>query len=409
MQTKIQKKPRFWLFNVFVILFIFTTINREFVLFGLDLRYPTIILGLVLVVLSIFRKPAEDEAATERVRTVFVPLFAFFTWCFISNISWLWNGLTPEPVQAVNQNILLFSNFLALTVFYLYRNFISKHTVNQIIVLSCLVLVFSFVMTLLGFEMADISGSTGARSISVTTSRGEFKNIYGHNFRLAGYAEDANYASVFLVLGAIAALNLVKRKSFKIALVMIFLVALGYASSRTVFFSLAFGLVYQVIFMLIKDNVKYRKILNLVFICVIPAMMILLPRLGLMNNLNTMSTRYMLWGIAEQTFVHSPVIGNGISSARSAINAEHPGWYVQPHSNYWQLLAETGVIGLIIFMFAMYRCLEYGKDDRYAALPIIIMIVFGLTFEIIQLQIFIFVAFLNLMGSHDDEKRPLSS
>ena len=64
MQTKVQKKPRFWLFNVFVALFIFTTINREFVLFGLDLRYPTIILGLVLVVLSIFRKPVEDEAET---------------------------------------------------------------------------------------------------------------------------------------------------------------------------------------------------------------------------------------------------------------------------------------------------------------------------------------------------------
>ena len=78
MQTKVQKKPRFWLFNVFVVLFIFTTINREFVLFGLDLRYPTIILGLVLVVLSIFRKPVEDEAETERVRTVFVPLFFLY-------------------------------------------------------------------------------------------------------------------------------------------------------------------------------------------------------------------------------------------------------------------------------------------------------------------------------------------
>ena len=137
--------------------------------------------------------------------------------------------------------------------------------------------------------------------------------------------------------------------------------------------------------------------------------MILLPRLGILNELSTMSTRYGLWGIAEQTFIKSPIIGNGISSARSAINAEHPGWYVQPHSNYWQLLAETGLVGLILFMIAMYRCLGYDKNNKYSALPIIILIVFGLTFEIIQLQIFVFVAFLNLIGRDDDEKRLIYS
>ena len=409
MKNKLTKNPIFWLFQTFLVLFIFTTINREFLFLGLDLRFPTVILGITLLFVRLVHKPVIDKDETKNPKKVFLSLLLFFSWCFISNISWLWNGLEINQAQFLNQNILLFSNFLALIVVYLYRSLVDKNTINKLMIFSCLVLVFSFAMTLFGFNLAEISGSSNARSISVTTSRGEFRNVYGGDFRLAGYAEDANYASVFLALAVVATVQLKKRRFLKLVLGVIFLIALGYASSRTVFFSLVIGLVYQFIFMALKNREKPKKLLNLVFIGVLPLTMILLPRLGILNELSTMSTRYGLWGIAEQTFIKSPIIGNGISSARSAINAEHPGWYVQPHSNYWQLLAETGLVGLILFMIAMYRCLGYDKNNKYSALPIIILIVFGLTFEIIQLQIFVFVAFLNLIGRDDDEKRLIYS
>lgn len=409
MKNKLTKNPIFWLFQTFLVLFIFTTINREFLFLGLDLRFPTVILGITLLFVRLVHKPVIDKDETKNPKKIFLSLLLFFGWCFISNISWLWSGLEINQAQFLNQNILLFSNFLALIVVYLYRSLVDKNTINKLMIFSCLVLVFSFAMTLFGFNLAEISGSSNARSISVTTSRGEFRNVYGGDFRLAGYAEDANYASVFLALAVIATVQLKKRRFLKLILGVIFLIALGYASSRTVFFSLVIGLVYQFIFMALKNREKPKKLLNLVFIGVLPLTMILLPRLGILNDLSTMSTRYGLWGIAEQTFIKSPIIGNGISSARSAINAEHPGWYVQPHSNYWQLLAETGLVGLILFMIAMYRCLGYDKNNKYSALPIIILIVFGLTFEIIQLQIFVFVAFLNLIGRDDDEKRLIYS
>ena len=82
-----------FLLNAYLSLFIFCMINREFLLFGLDLRFILVPLGLLLIGVYIILNRGKIYFTHNKNYKQFNYLILFYLWVFISNISWLWNGL----------------------------------------------------------------------------------------------------------------------------------------------------------------------------------------------------------------------------------------------------------------------------------------------------------------------------
>ena len=61
------------------------------------------------------------------------------------------------------------------------------------------------------------------------------------------------------------------------------------------------------------------------------------------------SSRFYLWGVALQLFYKRPILGNGWGSYLDAMTGTT---FQGAHNDYFQFLAETGLIGLIIHLFA---------------------------------------------------------
>ena len=372
-------------------------------------------MGLILLALRLLGKSRgssrsnSEQSKPKQKDPVFVGLVLFFLWSLISNVSWMWNELDIQPEELINQNILLLNNLVAVFAYRASRNLISRKTILWQIIFSCLVLVLSFVLTGSGLKLEDISGSK-VRSMSIGTRTVEQRNLYGGNYRIAGYAEDANYASIILATGILAVIQLKRlAKVWKAGLIAIFAAALGFACSKTILISLALGLVLYIIMKLVGAKKWTKNRLNNVFMAALIALAVFLPKTGALKSLPTISTRYRLWSIAEETFERSPVIGNGVGSARSAINMKyHHDWYVQPHSTYWQILAEFGLMGIVLFAVLGSKSLNNSKLSPVNHFAIMMLLIFGLMCETIQLQIFVVIMYvlplLDLRKEEEDGK-----
>ncbi len=384
------------LFYIYSFLFIFSSINREFLFFGIDLRYIMLPLGLIVLLFSKHIKSHKDDNEKSRqIDGIFYSLVALFVWCLISNVSWLWNGLDIKIDQMINQNILIVNNLLAIFVYKRFRDFVDEQTVRKIFVFSCCVLVISFILTGMGLSLSQISGSN-VRSVSVSNAIIEHKNLFGGSFRLAGYAEDANYASIFLVVGVLSVLQIETKRIYKMLLSAIFVIAFGFSCSKTILIALPIGLIYYLFVKRIKkgDNRSLGLLNSFVLIGVLLSSF-MMPKIDTLSNTNTLSTRFKLWGIANETFSKSPLIGNGISAARSAINMKYNhDWYVQPHSSIWQILAEAGIVGLILFGLVFVKRLSLRDDSDLDKVAVVILLLFSLNFEIIQLQIVVYLLYI---------------
>ena len=183
---------------------------------------------------------------------------------------------------------------------------------------------------------------------------------------------------------------------------LVFSVAIGFSCSKTVLVSIIAGLLYVLFRNTVKAE-KIKKVFDSILIAIAILAVVLLPKINAFSSMDTMTNRYLLWGVAEKTFTKSPIIGNGIGSARSAINMRFGSWYVQPHSNYWQLLAETGLIGIILYYILMTKRFSCKNNSNYDIFAFVMITIFGITFEVMQLQLFVYIVYvMTLNGSKDD-------
>ncbi len=382
-------------FEIYSFLFIFVMINREFLLFGLDLRYILLVLSVILLFLygTSKNKNITIQNGKKNNNTIYIFLYLLLLWSLFSNISWLWNGLDRFFLQTLNHCILIANNLLAIIIFKKFQNYIDEYKLKKYVLFSCIVLVTSFVFVGMGYSLSQISGSD-SRAISKTIVGSiEHKNLYGGDFRLAGYAEDANYASLFLTVGLITSIQTKCKKSIKALLCLIFTIAFGFSCSKTMLISFIIGLIYIFSYDAFKRK-NIHNIINVLFIFIIIVSIIILPNLSLFSSKVTMSTRFKMWNLARDLFFKSPLIGNGLSSFKSYINSIYNGWYVQPHSTYWQLLSETGLIGFLIFIFLMIKCLNNDTLTKCNRYLLFIFFIFIINFETVQLQIFVYIIYI---------------
>jgi len=370
-------------------------INREFLFFGLDLRFILLVLGVALIYLKLLN--INRYGNTVKKDKNFNILAMFFLWCLVSNISWLWNGLEIDVGKTINQIILIINNFVSLIVIYLYKEYIKSEKIYKIIIFSCIVLLISFIFVSMGYELSQISGSDVRASVVSTTDKTiEHKNLFGGNFRLAGYAEDANYASMFWVIGILSVLKLKSKKVFKLIFIIAFSICLGFSCSKTILAACIVGIILIPLIKVFKFNFNTMKLINTFLVIGIILISIIIPKINSLYEYMpmTLTSRFNMWNLADELFVKSPIIGNGIDSYKSYINESYNGTrYVQCHNTYWQILSELGIIGTILFATALIRILnENSKNSNYFLL--FVYIIYAMTYETIALQFVIAILYL---------------
>lgn len=390
------------LYTVYIALFIFTMVNREFLLFGLDMRFVILPLGALLVLYSFLKPKTKLDYKPKDSKLINI----FYIYAIISNISWLWNGIEMNTSKFINEMLLICNVFISILVLNNYKEYFNKKKINIFIIISVLILTLSMAVVSFGVPLEDIGGAPDVHYIyEANQTAPDNKNLFGGDFRVAGYASDPNYATLLLLIGAISAFQLKIRKILKIIVLAIFSVFMGLACSKTILAACAVGAIAVYVIKKLKISKNKNKIFNLVFISVIIIANLIMPKITFIRQFmpSTLTTRFAMWKQADKLFERSPIIGNGITSFRSYFAEEH--WYVQSHSTYWQILSELGIIGLLIFAKILYDRLnlhiEKGNYSDYFLT--FVYIVYAMTCETIAMQFI--VVFLCLTNYEIQEKR----
>ncbi len=389
------------LYNIYAFLFIFTMINREFLLFGLDLRFILVPLGLILLVFSIFVKQEKPDYYDKYGKLLII----FYIYVFFTNISWLWNGIDINKTKFINEIILLINVFISILVFYRYKSYVKQNQLNIFIVISALLLIISMILVSCGFKLKDISGSPDVAYMYVQSEGAPgHKNIFGGGFRPAGYASDPNYATLLLVIACIATIKLNTKKIYKIPLLITFLIGIGLACSKTILAACILGILVTLAYKLIKPNKKIVKVFNITFVASIIIVNMFIGRIPNIKEYlpSTLTTRFFMWNSSEELFKKSPIIGNGITSFRSYFKMEK-NWYVHCHSTYWQILSELGIIGILLYASILYKLLNNNDKNKLNYFMIFVYIIYAMTYETIAMQ---FIAYLlYIMHINNEEKK----
>lgn len=407
------------LFNVYIFLFVFTMYNREFVPFNIDLRYFLILIsGIFFIYIGwkLFLKIKEVknlkdiiiilvEKATHYPSVVWFILLFYFN-MIISNIMWLFNGLIYNTSDIKSSIILNSTNLIVLLIIYLLKDNMNNKVVKNSIIISHIVLLISILLVWKGYSLSEIMGGEYPGYYGGL----ENSNFFGHDFRLAGYAQDPNYASFFMVISFFTGLYFIQNRYVKYAICLSSVFGFLLSGSRTIALAIISSVIFVFVWKKLKDkNEKFALgfvSLFVIAIAVVPYLVVKIMTLANLNfNLNTMSTRLSMWDTAVILFEKSPWIGNGLTSFRSFYEASG-GWYVQAHSTILQILSENGIIGMVLFTIIFILLMKCKGD--YKQYLCFIFLVFGLTSELVYLSIFPFiigaVAILNYNNYENGEK-----
>ncbi|WP_346893310.1 glycosyltransferase [Clostridium sp. UBA871] len=392
-----------YLINTYIFIFIFTMMNREFLLFSLDSRYLLIALGCYLILYSLFRMIKYKEKI--RIDRLSLLLIAFYILCILSNIMWLKGDIKINYSVFANVLLLYSFNLISILVFVIYREKVNVKTVYKSIMVSGMILFISMILIGMGFNLNEIMGGEYSGKIAGS----EHKNFFGYNIRLAGYAQDANYASMFMVIWGATIIKYINNKMVKFVFLILAIIGLMISASKTVILGVLVGLVMVVILRIDdkKNKNLYPLIKNTFVILIVSVPYITMKVFEAINysgSIQTMSTRFKMWGSAINLFKENFLLGHGLTSIRSYFEASPNGWYVQCHSSIFQIMSENGMIALILFAMIIAIVLNY--KNKYVVFLVSVFLVFSLTSELIYLSIFVFiVSILPIIGRSNRKKR----
>lgn len=392
-----KKKIYTMLFNLYAFLFIFTMINREFVPFGFDLRMISLPLGVILLVMKILN---DKKIYYDREDSLGNSLILFYSMIFLCMISFTWNNLSINKEKLLNECILIINVFVGIIVFYYNKKNVIKEKIYLYVVISTVILSLSIVLVHQGIEFKKIMGSEDVKYIYESINDVEQKNIFGEDFRTAGYASDPNYATMLLIIGIICTLkSKVIKKLLKIICITLFCYSIGLSFSKTIVLATLIILIYLEFIKIVKVKHSTIKILNTFFIFMVLFVIMILPHLNNFIELpQTLTTRFFMWDKANELFLNSPIIGNGLTSFRNYFKL-NGGWYVQAHSTYWQIISELGIVGILIYLRILKKSLDISIDQKYDYFLKLVFIIWIITCESIALPFSIFVLYINSLNS----------
>lgn len=123
---------------------------------------------------------------------------------------------------------------------------------------------------------------------------------------------------------------------------------------------------------------------------------------GILHKSLTLSSRVYVWDLAIRKISRKPILGYGLNESGTFINLW--GYELQTLNQILQLLAEGGIIALIIFLILIYICYKVIKKNRtkdlntfYLFLFIFVMIIM-MTTERYANYIYFYIPILILYG-----------
>lgn len=347
-------------------------------------------IGIILILSEGFNKYSFKNTKKIYFDKQFKLILFFYVWIIISNISWIWNGLEINRTKFLNEMILIINNFMGIIIFYLYKEYLNRELLNRIIVFSSFILILSFILIGVGFDITQIANPNEIYVYVSSKEAPDHINAFGLGYRIGGFAQDPNYASILLVIAIMASLQLKIKKAYKIIITIILLLALGFAASKTILIASVLGIIYIIIIKFSKP--KLIKKINIILLVAIICFILIILNLKNLKVLfpSTMTTRFAMWEMATELFKKSVIIGNGITSFRSFFSVDN--WYIQAHSTYMQIMCETGLVGIVIFLKIMYNNLNNKKISN--VFVTIVYLIFAINFETIALQFFIYIIYI---------------
>lgn len=206
---------------------------------------------------------------------------------------------------------------------------------------------------------------------------------------MAGLTSHYSVNGVFLVTGLMMTFSMffAGNRSLKNKLyILVFLIALLLTGKRgqLVFGLFALFILYYIWQMQRGKNFanKWLRVLGfvLVFLVIlvliseyIPALAIGLQRIQVSLETGDLDHgRYEIWNLAFQQVKNSPVFGIGWGAFKSNISAAlGSSRLYDVHNVYLQLLCETGIVGLVLFLFFFVYCLfhAFSVYSRILAMP----------------------------------------
>ena len=275
-------------------------------------------------------------------------LLLFISLIIISNIMWFFNPYKPNEQILINIIVLYIYNLLAIIVFTLYWRNIDLKIFGYFFLISGFVLFLSLIAQFVGFEDLPFGGD-------IRHGMEEKLSLFG--VRYGGYAEDQNYATFGMIIWYFTVSIFFKNRIFKYLVLLFAIFGIFLSFSKTIIIS---GLFIYSLFLAKRLHVLKIYLFFMFFLLFITGYLLF----EIMETLSTMSTRFLMWKVAFEDFLNSPIIGHGISSVRS--NFQHQGyWYVQPHNSFVAMLHDFGIIVLFLYILFFKKLKNFIEDERY--------------------------------------------
>lgn len=215
-----------------------------------------------------------------------------------------------------------------------------------------------------------------------------FGGIDRKNFQFVTGKKDVNYLAAFMLPGVYMAMRFVfleKRDGNKayILCVLVSIMALLLLQSRASFVTLIIVSFLCFCEYALKNKLTRDKMVGgIICVAVVAAAIALLWNTSAFTRLtNTQSyeddVRLEIWDHAIEAFYRNPVIGSGLGAsnfiARTGVRAD-------THNNYIDILGDSGIIGMCLFLLLSWGLLKVPKGERLHMLTFFIACMLPLGF-----------------------------
>lgn len=382
---------KYKIFDIYLFLFIFTMLNREFLFFGVDPRYLLFIMSAGLIC---FGLKNVKSIAISKIEKLFI---VFYLFLFSSNAFFLINGKPVVLSELISLNLLHINNFLLLITFIFYKKEITKKKIILYYKIAILFLILSFIFVLLNIRIPSIF--CGTEHVAVYGV--DQMNLYGQPFRIAGFAEDANYAFLFFFSFIIIlfedGFNL-----YNVILAGLSIIGMGFSFSKTQVIMLVPTVILYFVYKNIDFSENKKNVLLFAFVTCVFILPFVMLKFNVLGNMITMANRYSLWQTAIQLLKKNYYFPVGLGGFRY-YNFAMADWLVQSHSTYVQIITELGVICALLYIVIAYENLKKINNSYFIVL--LNFLFFSLTSETLYLQFFIFAMYiLNIIYENEEEQ-----
>lgn len=199
-----------------------------------------------------------------------------------------------------------------------------------------------------------------------------FWGIDRKNFQFVAGRKDVNYLAAFMLPGIYMAMRfafLEKRKKRKICVACLVssFVALLLLQSRASFVTLLCVAALCVGEYSIKNRLTRGKVAMRIFFLIVAVLVIVSvwnnPAFSRLTNTESYKedVRLNIWDAAMEAYRRSPVIGSGLNASNAFSRAAVK---TATHNNYIDILGDSGILGLCLFLLLSWLLLKVPKGER---------------------------------------------